>query len=515
VLPDGQVQHIKGARGEENLVRVVLPDGHVQHFKGARGEEHVVRVVLPDGHVQHYEGPKSKEHVVRIVLPDGTVEHWGGAKGEESMWCVAYPNGKVEYWEGPHGEERRVHDTRPYSVVAKAKQEAERIERERVERVEAAKRAVAKEKREAERIERVRKLTQEEEADRRAVGIQILVRNTVARAINSMPVMREARVHDVQMAERTREARECAHDELEGDRALAAAVAEEVARMRQDYADKEAARIAQARANNAEVGRKAVGRERVLKERRDWARAEKAREKADRLVEQQKAAEAAAVAAAMEADRIKKAAWTAQREAAKAAHRANNAPKLSSKNLGKLPQGRAFSSTDDDSSSVAASQAVSMAPSIRKSYTVSQDTLPRMTGHASVQKHREGKPRGLTEAQWQLRKRDCLTAPDRKWVQYDALTGDPTTVVQKADLKLYLSRDGAVIKTVVWQPRKAQRDSDEDSATSDAGGSSSSASSVQAPVELLPSHDFAKVVEERHIAEAIRRSLADMVVHAV
>lgn len=463
----------------------------------------IVQLIVPEGRLAQFMFGDMRRHASPVPMATDLHPHWDTRK-------VAAQEAQMRNRLAERKEMEELGRVEARAERKRMSEERERIERERVERERQLARQRLHERAEA---ARVRKLAQEE-AERRAAAIKILVSNTVACAINSMPAMREARAHDVQMAERFREARERAHDELEGDRALAAAVAEEVARMRQEQRDREEAAIARARANNAEVRRKAVDRERVLKERRDWARAEKAREKAERLAEQQKAAEAAAVAAAREADRIKKAAWNAQREAAKAAHRANNAPKLSSKNLGKLPQGRALSSTDDDSSSVAASQAVSMAPSIRKPYNASEITLPRMTGHASVQKHREGKPRGLTEVQWQQRKRDCLTAPDRKWVQYDALTGDPTTVVQKDDLKLYLSRDGAVIKTVVWVPRKAQCDSDESSVTSEAGPSSSSASPVQTPAEPTPSRDFAKIVEERHIAEAIRRSLADMGVGA-
>ena len=361
-------------------------------------------------------------------------------------------------------------------------------------------------------------------------AVKVKIHTLVKNAIYSMPVMQEARKNRIRetfarlakeyeaTCKRKQEqhavAQERRREELRNqyersmrqyaineDRKVVSAHEREKKRLADVRETEHQTFVAALQKFNAGVNRKERERECALKEQRDWARAEKARDKANALQKRQRVAEEAAQAAAQEAERAKKVAWAAAREAQRAETRAANppnAPKLTSRNLNKLPKGRNSGSSDDDSSSVAASQAVSMAPSY-KSYIV-----PAMTRHANDRLVNR-KPLSLKDAEWHNLKTNCLRSPDSRLLVYDAQTGAPTTVLQKGDLKLYLSRDGTVIKTVLWKASK-QRDSDDSSVTSDAGPSSSSGSS-RGEARLRTAHDVTSEIEERHMAEAIRRSL--------
>ena len=256
--------------------------------------------------------------------------------------------------------------------------------------------------------------------------------------------------------------------------------------------------IARLRELNAVVRNGVADRMNTARENCRWHKAEKARQKADCLATQQRKAEDDERTARNLTERLRKARWIAEREAKRAHSKAvnNSAPKLSARNLGKITSlAGNTTSTDDDSSSVAASQAVSMAPSIKYPHVASQLVLPRMTQHAA-NRNDSRKPCYITPAEFQRRKHDCLSKPDRKWIVYDHDSGEPTTVVQRGTLKLYLDRHGTVIRTVVWK-----QGYDSDSSTSEARPGPSSAPSTP------PTTRMDDWVEQRHMEEAIRRSL--------
>lgn len=329
----------------------------------------------------------------------------------------------------------------------------------------------------------------------------------VSRAVFEMPCMRLARERRLTLQAAIERARLRSREHRGKFAILRALVQQQIDRDR-DVANEDL--ITRLRARNAHVRNGVAARSEAARDRDRWYKAERAREKADRLAAQHRKAEEEERAARDQADRLRKARWAAEREAQRAHSKASNssAPKLSARNIGKLSiRPGANTSTDDDSSSVAASQAVSMAPSYNPTFRLA----PRETHH-SRSRVDERKPTGMSDAAWRAAKIACLTSPDRKFVKHDAYTGEPTTVVQKGDLKLYLDRDGLVIKTVAWANSK-HRDSDESSVTSEAGPSSSSASPLlhtPPPQPALAPGGVIDLLEQRQMEEAIRRSLEQM-----
>ena len=102
----GGVQHYKGEKGTERMVRGEHPNGNVLHYEGE--EERRVRVESADGDVQHYLGERDAERTVRIEFADGEVQHYEGEQGAERMVRVESTGGDVSYYEGEKGAERRV-----------------------------------------------------------------------------------------------------------------------------------------------------------------------------------------------------------------------------------------------------------------------------------------------------------------------------------------------------------------------------------------------------------------------
>ena len=343
----------------------------------------------------------------------------------------------------------------------------------------------------------------EKAADKKRCAI---ISALVSRAVFEMPCMRLARERRLALQAAIELARMRNREHRGKFATLRALVQQQIDRDR-DAANKDL--ITLLRARNAHVRNGVAARSEAARDRDRWYKAERAREKADRLAAQHRKAEDDERAAREQADRLRKARWTAEREAQRAHNKASNpsAPKLSARNIGKLAIRPGASSTDDDSSSVAASQAVSMAPSYNPTFRLA----PRETHH-SRSRVDERKPTGMSDAAWRAAKIACLTSPDRKFVKHDAYTGEPTTVVQKGELKLYLDRDGLVIKTVAWANSK-HRDSDESSVTSEAGPSSSSASPLlhtPPPPRALAPGGVIDMFEQRQMEEAIRRSLEQM-----
>jgi|SaaInlV_125m_DNA_1040241.scaffolds.fasta_scaffold38385_1 hypothetical protein len=114
--PAGQERHVtsmnngfflfmKGARGQEHLVRVMQPDGSVWFYEGPKGQEHHVRGIRLNGREVFYEGPKGQERGVRAKNQDsGWVQFFEGPKGQERT--VRAESRLVRYYEGPQGRER-------------------------------------------------------------------------------------------------------------------------------------------------------------------------------------------------------------------------------------------------------------------------------------------------------------------------------------------------------------------------------------------------------------------------
>ena len=331
---------------------------------------------------------------------------------------------------------------------------------------------------------------------KREEQIRSMIKQCVLAAIDNMEVIKNARANDT--------AKRVAAEERERIEAA------ELARIRKESEDAYAAKMAIVYAANKRVADKCSALAEREKRRRDSASVERSKERADRLKadrlkqeqmvkdEKRKVDERKHKAFLAERDAIKAAAAkekvlrdeAAEREAAQEAAR-----RLA---LGGLVGGHNVSRTEDDVRSVAASHAVSLAPT--------DGPEPQMTRHAEQRKLERFH---VTDAQFKALVRECLRKPDRKYATYDRKDGSLATAYQKGGLKLICSREGDVIKTVIWKSSVLNRGERHwHTSTSSKAGPSSSTSSKAGP---SPSNVWSMIdsVTKLSIAEAEQRELAE------
>ena len=260
---------------------------------------------------------------------------------------------------------------------------------------------------------------------------------------------------------------------------------------------------AQALAEKKEEAKRAAEQEAVFRRRLAALNAGVAKREAEAKVRQSEAAawrreqkrqEAALAATEQERDvkerklaleRERKAQWKESRKAASRMAMKTIKPmqmaKLSRKNLKHLD--RPSSSSSDDTMSIASSMAASSGGVSVAPVLAPQKCMPRLTHHGNMRAVQRIAGVGSQKDLLQKQVQRVLSNPaSKREVKYDKTTGEHTTVVYGEGLKLYVDQTGTVVKSLAADP---------------------------AAPPLAIGEELSRLIEQRHIEAAVKKSLED------